>query len=43
MKYFVESYERRIYKEFATYRQAELYCGENNISCENIYEIGENF
>jgi len=43
MKYFVESYERRIYKEFRTYREAEIYCGENNISCENIYEIGEEF
>ena len=43
MKYFVESYEHRIYKEFRTYRDAEVYCGENNISCENIYEIGEGF
>lgn len=43
MKYFVESYERRIYKEFATYREAEIYCGENNIHCEDIYEIGEEF
>ncbi len=43
MKYFVESYEYRIYKEFATYQDAEVYCGENNISCENIYEIGEGF
>lgn len=43
MKYFIECYERRIYQEFATYRQAEVYCGENNISCENIYEIGKGF
>ena len=43
MKYFVESYEHRIYKEFRTYREAEIYCGENNIHCENIYEIGEGF
>lgn len=43
MNYCVELYERRIYKEFATYRDAEIYCGENNISCENIYEIGEEF
>ena len=43
MNYCVELYERRIYKEFATYRDAEVYCGENNISCENIYKIGEGF
>lgn len=43
MKYFVESYEHRIYKEFRTYREAEIYCGENNIPGENIYEIGEEF
>ena len=43
MKYFVEFYEHRIYKEFRTYREAEAYCGENNISCENIYEIGKGF
>lgn len=24
--------------EFATYRNAEIYCGENGISCEEIYE-----
>lgn len=39
MLYIVESYERRIYKEFATYREAELYCGESNIPAEDIYEI----
>ncbi len=43
MVYIVECYECRIYKEFATYREAELYCGENNIHCENIYEIGGEF
>ena len=43
MKYLVESYERRIYKEFATYREAEIYCGENNIPGEDIYEIGGEF
>lgn len=43
MKYFVECYERRIYKEFATYREAEIYCGEHNISGEDIYKIGEDF
>ena len=26
------------YAEFNTYREAEIYCGENGISCENIYE-----
>lgn len=24
--------------EFETYRQAEIFCGENGISCENIFE-----
>ena len=43
MNYCVEVYERRIYKEFATYREAELYCGENGIHCENIYEEREVF
>lgn len=43
MKYFVESYERRIYKEFRTYHEAEIYCGENNIPAEDIYEIGGEF
>lgn len=23
---------------FDTYRQAEIFCGENGIPCENIYE-----
>lgn len=43
MVYIVESYEHRIYKEFRTYRDAEIYCGENNIPAEDIYEIGEGF
>lgn len=43
MRYFVEYYERRIYKEFATYREAEIYCGEHNISSEDIYEIEGEF
>ena len=37
MKYCVE-YEG-IYEEFATYREAEIYCGMHRIHCENIYEI----
>jgi len=37
MKYFVEY--GRYYQEFATYREAEIYCGEHNIPCEEIYEI----
>jgi hypothetical protein len=28
-------------EEFDTYRQAEIFCGENNIHCENIYEKEE--
>ena len=43
MVYIVENYECRIYKEFSTYREAEIYCGENNIPGEDIYEIGEEF
>lgn len=26
------------YAEFNTYREAEIYCAENGISCENIFE-----
>lgn len=26
------------YKEFDNYRNAEIFCGENGISCEEIYE-----
>ena len=26
------------YEEFSSYREAEIYCGENGISCENIFE-----
>ena len=29
------------YTEFATYREAEIFCGENGISCEEIYEEDE--
>ena len=36
MKYFVEY--GYIYEEFNTYREAEIFCGENGIYCENIYE-----
>lgn len=43
MVYIVEDYEHRIYKEFRTYRDAEIYCGENGIHCENIYEERECF
>lgn len=27
-----------IYEEFKTYRDAEIWCGENRIHPENIYE-----
>jgi len=37
MKYFVE--DGMVYEEFATYREAEIYCGEHGIHCENIYEL----
>ena len=43
MVYIVEDYEHRIYKEFHTYREAELYCGEHGIHCENIYKEKESF
>lgn len=36
MKYFVEY--GYIYEEFNTCREAEIFCGENGIYCENIYE-----
>ena len=36
MKYIVET--GRFFKEFETYEQAELFCGENGIHCENIFE-----
>ena len=26
------------YEEFATYHEAEIFCGERGISCEEIYE-----
>ena len=41
MKYFVEDYSRRIYKEFATRREAEMYCAENSIDFDDIYELEE--
>ena len=43
MNYCVEYYEYCIYQEFATYREAEIYCAEHNISYENIYNISEGF
>jgi len=27
------------YEFFETYREAEIYCGERGIHCENIYEV----
>jgi hypothetical protein len=29
------------YAEFTTYREAEIFCGERGISCEEIYEENE--
>ena len=29
------------YTEFTTYREAEIFCGERGISCEEIYEENE--
>jgi hypothetical protein len=26
------------YVEFETYREAEIFCGEQGITCDNIYE-----
>lgn len=26
------------FEEFATYREAEIYCGEHGIPCEEIFE-----
>ena len=40
MKYFVEC--GRIYQEFATYREAEIFCGERGIYAPDaIYKIVE--
>lgn len=39
MKYFVQY--GRDYQEFPNYREAEIYCGERNIPCDEIYEIEE--
>ena len=36
MKYLVEY--GIDYVEFNTYREAEVFCGEHGISCEEIYE-----
>ena len=36
MKYFVDY--GIYYGEFKTYREAEIFCGENRIPCEEIYE-----
>jgi hypothetical protein len=35
-KYIVETVYK--FKEFDEYRDAEIYCGENNIPCDCIYE-----
>lgn len=35
MMYYVEY--GRIYEEFESYREAEIFCGENGIPCEYIY------
>lgn len=37
MMYFVEY--GRVYEEFLTYRDAEIFCGERGIHPENIYEM----
>jgi hypothetical protein len=37
MMYLVE--ERMVCEVFATYREAEIFCGERGIHPENIYEI----
>ena len=40
MKYFIDV--RFVgYREFATYREAEIFCGENGIHAEEIFEIWE--
>ena len=36
MKFMVES--KIVYTLFNTYREAEIFCGENGIHPENIYE-----
>ena len=28
-----------VYREFTTYREAEIFCGEHNIHPENIFEL----
>ena len=37
MKYCVEF--GRVYEEFETYREAEIFCGEHGIYGEFIYEL----
>jgi hypothetical protein len=37
MKYLVEG--KMVCEVFATYREAEIFCGERGIHAENIYEI----
>lgn len=36
MKYYVDN--GIYYEEFDLYREAEIFCGENGIPCEEIYE-----
>ena len=36
MKYYVDY--GIYYEEFDTYREAEIFCGENELPCEEIYE-----
>ena len=31
-----------VYAEFASYREAEVYCGAQGIECDNIYELENN-
>lgn len=39
MKYYVDC--GMFYKEFETYREAEIFCGEHGICCDEIYEFDE--
>ena len=36
-RFYVES--GPVYKEFTTYREAEIFCGEHDIHPENIFEL----
>ena len=40
MKYFIDV-RFLCYREFATYEEAELFCGEHGIHAEEIFEIVE--